>query len=148
VIAGGRFTTDAQALAFILAGNARITFVSKKTGDRFTFRVSAATEPGDSRHFVAILRGSDNEADYEYIGTIFNRTTFRHGSRARVSKNAPSVRAFGWSFSALVGGKLPTQLEVWHEGRCGKCGRTLTVPESIETGLGPECSRKIGRAAA
>jgi len=26
--------------------------------------------------------------------------------------------------------------------RCGRCGRVLTVPESVESGFGPEC---IGR---
>jgi hypothetical protein len=31
--------------------------------------------------------------------------------------------------------------EVWHEGKCGKCGRALTVPSSILTGIGPECSK-------
>jgi hypothetical protein len=41
----------------------------------------------------------------------------------------------------MVQGKTPAEvdLEVWHEGRCGACGRRLTVPESIERGLGPEC---------
>jgi hypothetical protein len=33
-------------------------------------------------------------------------------------------------------------MELWHEGRCGKCGRALTVPESIESGLGPVCESR------
>jgi hypothetical protein len=33
-----------------------------------------------------------------------------------------------------------TEFEVWHEGKCGKCGRALT-PSSILTGIGPECSK-------
>jgi hypothetical protein len=28
-----------------------------------------------------------------------------------------------------------------HEGKCGRCGRLLTVPSSIESGIGPECSK-------
>jgi hypothetical protein len=32
------------------------------------------------------------------------------------------------------------------EGRCGKCGRTLTVPSSIATGLGPECIKSISKS--
>jgi hypothetical protein len=35
-----------------------------------------------------------------------------------------------------------TEFEVWHEGKCGKCGRALT-PSSILTGIGPECSKVI-----
>jgi len=32
---------------------------------------------------------------------------------------------------------------VFHEGACGRCGRTLTVPESIASGFGPECIRYV-----
>lgn len=40
---------------------------------------------------------------------------------------------------AIAGGVIPPSLEVWHEGRCGRCGRALTVPESIASGIGPVC---------
>ena len=39
---------------------------------------------------------------------------------------------------------LPKTVEVWHEGICGRCGRKLTVPESVERGLGPECAGLVG----
>jgi hypothetical protein len=39
---------------------------------------------------------------------------------------------------------MPDGVVIWHEGRCGRCGRRLTVPESIESGYGPECIGKIG----
>ena len=45
--------------------------------------------------------------------------------------------------AALKGGWYASKAEtvqVWHEGRCGKCGRKLTVPESLTSGLGPECA--------
>jgi hypothetical protein len=43
--------------------------------------------------------------------------------------------------------ELPKGLKVHHEGRCCRCGRKLTVPESIETGLGPECASRLEAAA-
>jgi len=30
-------------------------------------------------------------------------------------------------------------LNFFHEGKCGKCGRKLTTPESIKNGFGPTC---------
>ena len=36
-------------------------------------------------------------------------------------------------------------VEIWHEGKCGKCGRPLTVPSSIENGLGPSCLKKLSK---
>jgi hypothetical protein len=38
---------------------------------------------------------------------------------------------------------LPESLEIWHEGSCLRCGRKLTVPESIESGYGPECIKSV-----
>jgi hypothetical protein len=34
---------------------------------------------------------------------------------------------------------LPDKVHILHEGLCGKCGRPLTHPISIECGLGPTC---------
>jgi rRNA maturation endonuclease Nob1 len=34
-------------------------------------------------------------------------------------------------------------MDVYHLGRCGKCGKALTEPESISTGLGPICGGRI-----
>ena len=39
----------------------------------------------------------------------------------------------------VAGESLPPSLEVHEEERCGKCGRQLTDPVSIERGIGPEC---------
>ena len=50
------------------------------------------------------------------------------------------VRSAWFYEKVIVDGKKPSDigLEVWHEGRCGKCGRKLIVPESIARGIGPE----------
>jgi hypothetical protein len=48
---------------------------------------------------------------------------------------------FDYVLNKLKTNKLPEFVEVWHEGKCGKCGRALTVPSSILTGIGPECSK-------
>ena len=38
--------------------------------------------------------------------------------------------------------RIPEHLEIFHEGRCCACGRKLTTPESILSGIGPECAKK------
>lgn len=130
----------ADVKAFALAGNATLTLVSKKTGTRFTFKIRKpdANKP----HFVSLLNGPSNEDDFQFLGSIFNENEYRHGSRSRLVFDAPSAVAFRWFWSAMRRDLLPEQLEVWHEGRCGRCGRKLTVPESIENGLGPECAKR------
>jgi hypothetical protein len=34
---------------------------------------------------------------------------------------------FDYVLNKLKTNKLPEFVEVWHEGKCGKCGRALTV---------------------
>jgi hypothetical protein len=137
---GSQFTSAADARAFVLAGNALFTLVSKKTGTRFTYRVRQSKD--GKVHFVALLNGPDNESDFAYMGTIHSDNVFTRTAKSRMSPNAPSFIAFAWAWKKLSAGQLPEDLEVWHEGHCGRCGRTLTVPASIERGIGPECARR------
>ena len=74
------------------------------------------------------------------MGTIFDAEKFVHGRKSRVGEDAPSARAFRWIWSRFVSDKDFAPAEFWHEGRCGRCGRKLTVPASIERGLGPVCA--------
>lgn len=133
--------TNAQdALRYMLAGNATVTLASARTGTRYTYRVRAAKDArGDVTHFISVLTGSDNTRDYSYLGVV-GRDGVRTTQRSTVGPDAPSTRAIQWALRKLQEGQLPTELEVHHSGRCGRCGRELTVPESIRTGLGPTCA--------
>lgn len=129
-----------DARRFILAGNATFTVVSAKTGTRFTYKIRAReVDGGRTLYFVSVLTGADNESDYTFLGTIFDGKTFKHSQRSPIGSDAPSARAFVWSFARIMSGTLGADASVHHEGRCGRCGRKLTVPRSIEIGLGPEC---------
>jgi hypothetical protein len=157
----GQFTEGATALRFMLAGHARITLVSAKTGQRFTFRIS---KPRDAQRgvpaplFVALLRGPDNGSDFQFLGTIFHDRRYSRGTRdgsayvierpfvlgkkSRIAANAPSALAFVFAWKHIERAALPPDCEVWHEGKCGCCGRALTVPESIASGIGPICAQR------
>ncbi len=125
---------------FILGGKATFTLLGAQTGQRFTYKV-IKPKP-EMPHFVRVLTGPDNTRDFVYLGTIFNSQEYQPGRRSSISPSAPSSLAFIWAWGVISRDQLPEHLEVWHEGRCGKCGRKLTVPESIERGIGPECWRK------
>ena len=127
---------------FMLAGNATFTVVNTETNNRFTFKV----RKGDDRkpHFVSVLTGSDNENDFTFLGSIFPNRQYRHGQRSTIPITAQSAKVFEWLFRKIYFDSLPTCIKIHHEGRCGRCGRKLTVPESIESGFGPECISLIG----
>ena len=149
----GRFEDTDAVRRFIEAGNATLTLVSGRSGARFTFKFTRPpAEPGRDRPiWVKLLSGADNEGDYEFMGTVWIAAangmsySYRSSAKVRVSPAAPSMKALMWFLKKLnlSDAALFAQAEVWHEGRCGRCGRKLTVPSSIANGFGPECAGKI-----
>lgn len=126
---------------FIKAGKAIFTLENKETGNRFTYKVKKLKDK--DIWFVSVLNGPDNYANYKYLGTIFDKS-FRSTAKAKISKDALSFKAFDWLNKMLNFEKdLPENVKVYHEGRCGRCGKRLTVPESIVQGFGPECINYI-----
>jgi len=119
----------------ILAGKAIVTLANRHTGNRFTFQIAICEDKPDL-FFVSVLSGTDNVHDYHYLGCI-RGACYAHGRKSRIAETAQSAQVFAWFWKHLQ--RLPLHVEVWHEGRCLRCGRVLTVPASLATGLGPEC---------
>jgi hypothetical protein len=149
------FETAADTLKFIGGGNATLTVKSIRTGDHFTFKIQKPTVQGSTKrdfgsqmNFVKVLTGSpDDWNSWHFIGF------FRDGGPlAQTRKDlgagrpkSPSFQAFEWLLNQLRAGKLPSdQAEVQHAGKCCRCGRTLTHPESLASGIGPECAKHFG----
>jgi hypothetical protein len=139
---------------FVTAGKADFTVLNTATGGRFTFQVKApnkTTEKGGlttdheaNLRFVKVLTGSDNHSDFTFVGTLFlDNGTFKWSPKSKVGQDAQSVRAFTWLWNRLNQDKDLATVQVWHEGKCGRCGRKLTVPSSIESGFGPECRNHV-----
>jgi len=135
---GGKLK-NIDALDFILAGNSTVTFLNTVTGNRFTYKIKK--NKSNDVFFVKVLTSPDL---YTYIGSIFNKS-FKHSQKSKASQEAQSVKVFQYVINRLVSKSLPDTIEIWHEGRCGRCGRQLTVPTSIETGIGPECQRLMNK---
>lgn len=138
--------TDIQDIKnFVFGGNATVTLESAKTGKHFTFKVRVAKKDDDTApFFVSVLNGADNYSNYSYVGIIpADKKSFRLTQKSKVGVDAVSFKAFDFFFTQLMNDKLNPDLNVYHSGRCGRCGRLLTHPNSIITGLGPECSKNI-----
>ena len=128
--------------SFALAGHAIFTVENMTSGNRFTYKVSAC-DSTPALYFVGVLTGPENVSDYTYLGTIRDGQ-YMHGRKSRLHESACSNKAFVWVWQHK--NRLPSCVRVQHAGRCGRCGRILTVPESIERGIGPECATKMGVA--
>ena len=127
---------------FVEGGKAIFTLESAVTGTHFTFKVIRRENiPG---MFVNLLSGPNNLSDYTYLGALNDAGDLRLTPKSRVSASAPSFKAFEFfAKTVLKNLRKPETLIVRHEGRCGRCGRPLTTPESIDAGFGPECIKHV-----
>ena len=140
---GHQITKPDEALKFMLAGKATVTLKSAKSGEHLTYRIAKPkpnkAKPNGPTHFVKVRTGND----FAYLGFFGTEGKFIHGRNADLPSDSQQSRAFAWTIAKLQANQLPEKLEVWHEGQCGRCGRALTDPSSIASGIGPECAKKM-----
>lgn len=135
-----------KALDFILAGKSTFTIKSVVTGKHFTYKVTQPKKNMNEKksvHFVKLMTGTDNENNFTFFATVFDKAAYMHSKKSRIGADAQGVRAFRWFLNNLMNGTVNGQVELFHEGCCGRCGRKLTTPESVETGFGPECIKLV-----
>jgi len=132
-----------DALNFLLSGKAIVTFRNDKTSNRFTYRIVKKQYHGKRPlYFVSVLTSPKM---YQFLGTIFDGVTYVHGKKSKISRNAQSAKVFSFVFNQLTLRKLDYRISIHHEGKCGRCGRSLTTPESIKAGYGPFCIDALSR---
>ena len=139
-------------IEFLRAGKAIFT-VENAQGQHFTFRVKTGKDkyarPGSPDiFFVGLLTGRDNLKDYTCIGRLMDDNTFQISRAAAVTGFKKPGEIFAWALKMVLNQKdLPAGYAIRHAGHCCRCARTLTEPESLTTGIGPECRKKMGLAA-
>ena len=118
-------------------------FTVTTSGGHRTFRVhtqdqDASFAPG--KQVIAFLSGPCNEGDYTSFafvanGQVYPWKRFQHGYDTIIA-----------AARFLVGGDYQAAGKMFalESGLCYVCGRTLTDPLSIETGIGPICASRIG----
>jgi hypothetical protein len=133
---------------FFFAGKAIVTLRNSNTGNRFTYKITKS-KGNNPVYFINVFTGTENtnKFHYTFIGTVFQQKDFKYSPKSQMPANAKPITIITLFFNFLHNNTLPKDVEVWHEGKCGCCGRSLTVPESLLSGIGPECNKKRWRQA-
>jgi hypothetical protein len=149
--------TDFDAIdQFLLSGRAEFTMHDESKAAHITMKVKQAK--GKPIWFVKLLQGPEI---YMFLGTLYenaqNQIMFKQGKDSVLSELDPRILYLKAVLMRLnvrrlsKAGQVPAKLERFnapfptyfhflHVGKCGCCGRPLTNPESIATGIGPVCS--------
>ena len=134
---------------FFLGGKATFTVHNTQSGEHRTYKIrkpEPTAQYPNPAWFLKQMTGNDNVNHYSYIGMIDSQNgTVRLTRASKFAEDSNTVKAARWVVSRIILGlQIPDQIDIHHSGHCGCCGKTLTEPESLTTGLGPICRKRIG----
>lgn len=124
----------------ITVHDGRLTITNPATGNHRTFEIRTVQKGNlEGKRILSLLTGSNNTADYqgfafvdEFGVKLWNRFNNGDSSWKTFASMIESPRKW-----------VERGLQYQIEATCRRCGRVLTHPESIKTGLGPICAEKI-----
>lgn len=140
-----------RALPYMLAGKSEFVMHSSKTNQDFTYRLTrkeSKDSTDDNNKYIYFLNIKMGH-DWVYAGVLwydYNTNTYKFatGKSGKVEPSDLNVRSLLFVMNKLQINEIPQYCTIFHTGKCGVCGKKLTTPESILTGLGPSCSKRVG----
>jgi hypothetical protein len=129
-------------------GKALFTLENKEKGTHITFKVKSPKkkrdQPEDTRYFdIEVKALNDGWHGMRYIGRL-DRKLKQLKMSGKVEKDHVGVQTLQWimkNWKNLEKFEEDGKLGMYHLGICCKCGMPLTVPDSIENGIGPHCKK-------
>ena len=135
---------------FIFAGHAMF-IVQSATGESVTLKIQQAKKPFTARNGAVyppafFLRARHNKGEEALIGRV-DDSTYKITPTKNPNFPPPDDRIIQiaeWAIRTACNEEaIPEGYHIAHVGKCGACGRPLTDPTSIASGIGPECAKKV-----
>lgn len=119
--------------------------VSNDKGDHYTYKITRKdSEQYGEKYFVNLLSGPDNENSYSYMGLLMLNSNLILTRASKFKEESLSVQVFNFAMRILEHiQEMPKGYDILPAGKCFRCGRKLTTPESIKSGYGPYCRSQI-----
>ena len=64
-----------------------------------------------------------------------------YANKAKIKQDSRTVRVFSHVWNTLIQGGTFETLKIYYSSKCCRCGRTLTVSDSIRNGIGSHCQK-------
>ena len=128
-----------KSIDFFRAGNAVFTVAGPTK--HYTFKIKKKEK---SPFFVNLLTGPNNVEDFSYIGIYIPNKNheIRLTAKSKFKNDSTPVKTIRWALRMISEKRpIPQGWDIKHEGKCCRCGKRLTTPESIDAGIGPECGK-------
>jgi len=127
---------------YVFGGRGQFLLKSNKTDKSYTYRIS---KPKDNDEILYVSAyGLDGGG---YIGLLnIEKVQYVHTKKAKLDINHDAVKGINWLIKQFHNDlEFNDMMEFYHMGVCCSCGRTLTVRDNIEMGIGPICFKNYGK---
>jgi hypothetical protein len=117
--------------------------VVKNESEWYTIRIKTAGPDSKlaGKRIASFLSGPDNETAFTGFAFVTDEDTAAVWGRCRTE--APWIDSLNIILGYPTLGDDFRTAYAQKSGRCARCGRKLTVPASLNRGLGPECAKQI-----
>ncbi|MFA5586172.1 MAG: DUF6011 domain-containing protein [Saccharofermentanales bacterium] len=127
---------------YFFGGKGKFILKSNKTGKWFMYKMTKPKD-NDEIYYISVLL----DGYYQYLGVIkIDDIDYIRTKKVKIDNNHESIKGIKWLLKQFKNDKkFPNDMEFYHMGICCCCGRTLTVKDNIELGIGPICFKNYGK---
>lgn len=137
-----KFNNCKDIFNYCMGGNGILTLQNPNTlvHHMYMFRkpLNSDVYPEDVRFVYAV----HDKQKLFYVGML-ERGEFRLTRASRFGDHTDIVRGARYIVRMMTDESCLTKMDLYHEGVCAVCGRALTNPKSIESGIGPKCRKRL-----
>ena len=149
--------------SFILAGKSLLTIENSIRGTHKTLSFMRDKHREDlwyvyirgDKDKAVRLPGFETKKNWLYCGIVVwespiknqpKELAFKLTKGSKILRGSEGWKAIDWfirNINVMPDYCRNKGVKIYHEGVCGRCGRTLTDPVSIQAGFGPECIKRV-----
>ena len=140
---------------FILGGRANFTILQEATENtkelQYKYKVTIPRDckPTDTKVWYVSAELDNRLMPVEldgknlvYQGYLKRDLSFNVGAKGIDDYNQSSISGLIWVLKHAS--SMPSQVHIYHHGKCSVCGKKLTDAKSLRCGIGPTCRKRVG----
>lgn len=135
--------SDAETIRTYLLGGRGVVTLESPSGEHYTYAFRKPVDDDFPEDVIFIYLVS-SEGKLFYLGMLED-LIFRLTKNSRYLLDSSPVKGAKYIVNMMKNNALVarTQMKLYHEGLCGRCGRALSGEDSMQCGFGRTCRKAV-----
>lgn len=130
-----------NAIRRYCTGGKGVVTLESPTGIHHTYLFKKPNENDVFPEDVVFVYALHNQEKLYYVGML-EEGKFRLTKASRFLPDTEIVRG-AYFINRMMYADFATPMKLFHEGVCSRCGRKLSSKKSLDSGIGPKCSKRV-----